>query len=569
MATQVTATNYNLTNLLVEASGQISQDIYRRTINTSPWLKLIKQNQWPDEMGDTISVLTYERTLPASVNTWDQIAVDSGTSQTSKFAIPSATSVAVAQSMKTFSLSHTAIESQPIIVNDVRMGFRFREQIKAVYDNLVENVTWLWIKRYRDEYRRLAGHKIVAGWNNAGTLVRGTGDFYPEAVVSGSFGGYDTSATVVPEKTSILTQALLNKIYMELIRDGAGNRPMGMENGRPIFTLVCSPECSDALIRLNPSIRQDFRESSQVNELLKPLGVDRSYRGFFHVIDTTCPRYNLIEVLGLAYTDGSAKMQILDVDSVNKVGKISFTNAATAPSIAGTYTPGQGFSGSFGAAGTVTKAVVLAVSYLTSNTADVYISYDTITAGTATTVSSAAPGSTLKSYNPRINYEWPTGTFVQYFAEVPLYIPDWSATKSIGDAQGGSRAKGWVVNPAYYTAQYEESFIVHPEVMESLIPAPLTSAGSGTSFNPVNYRGDFKFLNIQHRTENPDGTWGYYRGVLASGSKPIKPQFGVAIMAKRIPDVGMVVGDPTMALTANVVTESIGAAIATSENIEA
>ena len=52
-----------LSNILVEEAGRISGDIYRRTIDTSPWLKLVKQSAWPNEMGDTLSVLTYDRAL--------------------------------------------------------------------------------------------------------------------------------------------------------------------------------------------------------------------------------------------------------------------------------------------------------------------------------------------------------------------------------------------------------------------------------------------------------------------------------------------------------------------------
>jgi hypothetical protein len=53
------------------------------------------------------------------------------------------------------------------------------------------------------------------------------------------------------------------------------------------------------------------------------------------------------------------------------------------------------------------------------------------------------------------------------------------------------------------------------------------------SFNPVNYRGDFKWINYPDEVINPDGTIGFFRGVLASASKPIKPEFGYVILFKR------------------------------------
>lgn len=523
-----------MSHLLVEASVQFSQDIYRRTINTSPWLKLIKQSQWPDEMGDTISVLTYERTLPGTANTWGAI-----TSGSTSFAVPTATSVAVAQTIRQFSLKHTAIESQPIVVNDLRMGFRFREQIKAVYDNLVENVAWLWIKRYRDEFRRICGTKVIAATNNVGGIFKATpgSEGYPTDIVSGG------------ANISILTQALLNRLYMELIRDGAGNRPMGMENGRPIFTLVCSPEASDALIRLNPSIRQDFRESSQVNELLKPLGVERSYKGFFHVVDTTCPRYNIVSDV-IAVVASSCVVSVEDAG--NKIAKVTFSGAASLANVKPGQYLGVSQSGGLAISGgyVLSKSVATGAGYF-------YVTYT----GTPTGTYSATAGTPTFTYKDASGAAVTPAATSPVIYEVPFYVPDFSADGVTIADLGKSTAKRWIVNESYYTAELEESFIVHPEVMESLIPAPISSAGSGTNFNPVNYRGDFKFLNIAHRTENPDGTWGYYRGVLASGSKPNKPQFGMAILSKRIPDVGMFVDGPALTKSADIAFEGISTTV--------
>jgi hypothetical protein len=49
----------------------------------------------------------------------------------------------------------------------------------------------------------------------------------------------------------------------------------------------------------------------------------------------------------------------------------------------------------------------------------------------------------------------------------------------------------------------------------------------------VNYRGDFKWTNILNEITNPDGTIGFFRGILASATKPIKTDFGYAILFKR------------------------------------
>lgn len=414
MATQaaVTPAGQAISTMLVEETGRISGDIYRRTIDTSPWLKLVKQGAWPNEMGDTLSVLTYERALPTGTQTWSNISNASGST---KFCIPDATEVTPAQTTRTYGLAHTAVESAPICVHDVRMGYKFREQLRAIYDNLVENVSWLWKNRYRDQYESLATHHIVATTTTDGGTTLREGTTMPVSDDS------SPAAFLIEANISRLTQGILDQCYMRLIRDGGGTNAMGRENGRPLFTLITSAETSDKIIR-ETGTRDDYRYSPQVNELLKPLGVERSYRGFYHVIDPFPKRWNYD-------SDGS---------------------------------PAAG--------------------------------------------------------------AW---------AEQDPYTSESSWTGEYGDSTR------YIVNSAYESAEYEDSYIFHTDVFESLIPTPIGGAGSGVKFNPLTYRGKFDFLNIRDRVENPDGSWGYFRGVLANAAKPVKPQYGFVIRHKRCDPVDL------------------------------
>jgi hypothetical protein len=45
--------------------------------------------------------------------------------------------------------------------------------------------------------------------------------------------------------------------------------------------------------------------------------------------------------------------------------------------------------------------------------------------------------------------------------------------------------------------------------------------------------GEFKWLNIRDTADNPDGTIGYFRAVLSSGSKPVFPEWGYVIRHAR------------------------------------
>ena len=68
--------------------------------------------------------------------------------------------------------------------------------------------------------------------------------------------------------------------------------------------------------------------------------------------------------------------------------------------------------------------------------------------------------------------------------------------------------------------------------MESLVPQPI-SGGNGLTFDPVSYKGDYKWTNIPDATNNPDGTIGFFRGIMASASKPIKTDHGFVILFDR------------------------------------
>lgn len=413
---------YDIDTILVAESGRIGPDIYRKTLNTSPWLKLIKQNAWPDEMGQELTVLTYERSLPANTLSWSDVTFNGttgggGAASGSGSCLPPTQEIAFAQTARTYSLSHTALESPPICVNDLRYSFRRQEQLRMIFDILTENASYAWQDRYRNEYFRACGHKVTAYGSASGVTLPEvtTTNVDPNSTTATNTLFYASGGDILPP-SSYLTQGILDRIYMKLIRDGAGNNPLDRVNARPQFGLICSPETSDRIIRENSDVRDDYRyNSGKVNELLAPLGIERAYRGFFHMIDEFAPRYTIV-------AGGDTKIQRV----------LPYTSAAA------TY---------------------------------------------------------------------------------------------------GNK---YDINPDYEDAEYEVSFVFHQDVLESLIPKPITSAGGNTKFDPVNYRGDFKWLNIPHPTQNPDGTMGFFRGVMSNGTKMIRPEWGYAILHLRCPnDLGL------------------------------
>ena len=399
----------NIENLLITESGRIGADIYRKTLNTSPWTTLVKQEAWPDEMGTTVNVLIYERTLPASGGsiTFSDVAYNGvgtqviGATPSGSNTGPGTCAVAgndlgFAQTLRTYNLQQAAINSPDICLNDLRFPVRRQEQLRNIMAVLSENTQYAWENRYRDEYVRLANYNVNA---NQTELLAANGQ------TKGSF-----STSNLP--TSRLTQGILRYFYSRLIRDGAAQNAYGKENGAPVFLLITSPEASDDLIKLNADIRQDLRYAKP-SELIQPLGVERSYAGFYHLVDTMTPRYDFV-------------------------------------------------------------------------------------------------GGAFVRRNP--------------------YATDASASK-------GTR---FIPNPAYFTAEYEDSIIFHPDVFTSLVAKPISSTGA-MAFDPQSYRGDFRWRNIPSRDCNPDGTIGFFRAIFSSGSKPVRPELGVVIRHKRCAaDFGLV-----------------------------
>ena len=453
------STTYTIQQLLVKEAGRIGPEIYRRTIDTSAWLKLTKQEQFPEEMGDVISSVTFERFYPSSsiaattangyaagdikadagtnwrtlgsnqvtqdykaFNPYTQVTSTAGdgdavaSNSTSGNVLPAAlTGVTFGQKLRQYSLEWASVDSPDIALEDLRFAVKRREQLSNIMDVLTESTSLVWQDRYRNLYTKTVaaeGNLVYPSTTANGIIASttaSTGDaaVIYNAVVSGAGTAASAGAiTAANLPNSQLTQGILKRLYMKLIRDGAGTNAMGRENGAPVFMLICGAETSENLIRLNADIRQDYRYAKP-NELLTPLGIERSYGGFYHSIDPYPPRF-----------------AIWDTTNDNLIRVYPFRK-------------------------------------------------ETTTKGTA--------------YN---------------------------------------------INPAYETAAYEISYIFHQDVFRSVVPSPINT-NNKMAFNPQNYRGEFKWVNILDRQYNPDGNVGYFRGVVASGARPVFPQYGYVIMHKR------------------------------------
>lgn len=491
MATEYT----NIEQLLVKEAGRIGPEIYRKTVDNNVWLKLIKQDTFPEEMGDRVSVLTYERSIPQAArngrqndfdlqsvwqgasailgsnptdanylnfNAYTQTPAGSATASdaaNNNVSLPKFANVEFAQTLRTYDLRRVALESPNISLEDLRYPVRRKEQLTQIMNILTEQTALVWTTRYQDEYVRLAQNKITPTGADAASASLNY------ATVSSDL----SSFSPIVNATSKLTQGILRRVYMRLLRDGAGSAAQGKENGAPVFNLITSAETSDDIIKLNSDIRSDFRYSTKPNELLAPLGVERSYGGFYHIIDPYPPRYNRIALTASAHASGvytvadSTGLEVGDVLTVT------------------------------GNDGTTVKSTTSVVSALTA---------------TSVTISAAvaSPSATDKLF----------------------------AWKRVFPFTRTSATKGnkYDINASYLSAAYEDSIILVNEVYHSVVPKPLGSMGQ-MGFDAQGYRGDFKWKNIPDRGTNPDGSVGFFRATFANGSKPVRPEWGYVIRHKR------------------------------------
>ena len=411
--------------VLTQEAGRIGADIHKATLHTSPWIDLIRQSTFPEGMGYQLRTLIYDRALPLSPINKDftdsgiSVGVDftaigstHGTASNGMSAnqqdqtLPIGTEKASVNTLdftkvqKSYSLERAIVESPRINVEELRYTAHRTEQLRAIMDILKEATRNSWEERYRDEYSKLCDNVVECSTTGTAPNTGLEGTAIPDINVDAGNNGCDIDANI--------SNKILDDVYFKLVRAGAGANAYGRENGRPVFSVVLSSEASYQLMT-EAGFRDDVRyNNARVSDLIAPLGVEKSFRGFYHLIDDLAPRF----------TFDASSDKLVRVDP-----------------------------------------------YTVSSTSG-------------------------------------------------------SATNKV------------IVNTAYESASFEAAYVLVDNVMESLIPAPITNA-NGLSFDPVNYKGDFKWTNIPDVTLNPDRTIGFFRGILASASKPIKTNFGYVVLFKR------------------------------------
>jgi hypothetical protein len=278
----IPATCQTVTNALLAESGRYGPGILGRSARTRPIIRLVKASAgaWSNGMGITVGAVTFERSLPDTLDgVWANIAASDGDSVNA--CLPPADTVGFGQTNRNYTPQHMAINTEYFCIRDIQFDFQYVEMLGKITQAFGDISSWVWASKFTRDQVRLSGHHL--------TLDKTHGAQDDGTVWSGSTIDYNTSNP----PTARPSQGLLNDIYMTLYREAAGEATGLVEDtGEPVFDLILSAEMSRAIIKSDPTLATDNRyafmgKGADPNSPLL-VGVPtrkRQYGGFFHNVD--------------------------------------------------------------------------------------------------------------------------------------------------------------------------------------------------------------------------------------------------------------------------------------------
>lgn len=270
-----------ITEFLQKETGRFEGEIYRRMFPRSPWIAFVKKQPWTDGVGNPVKNITFEPRAPTDYSGWTDTFATLPTASGS--CLPTPKAVTAGSTAREWNLQQMFLEGPDFCVTDIRTRYEAATQLERIVEQLTNYSMTEWEFRYRHEFLRLSGTKVVL---LAASTAEGTGADFDG--ISGSCPG------------SRLTQGVLDKYKARLIRNGAVLSAITQVDGSPALMLITEMETSDDLIRQNADIRQDIRWAAP-NMLLESIGHDRrTYRGYLHVLDHAAIHYTCA---GGAYTE--------------------------------------------------------------------------------------------------------------------------------------------------------------------------------------------------------------------------------------------------------------------------
>lgn len=313
----------NIDTQLAQNAYVIGDAIYAKTLNSAKWNALTQKTALPTGVGDRLTSMIYDANLPTTtangstvgVN-WTAIGADllsanSLNTSTSEQVVAGASGETIGTSdpmsyakwtkkLLAYGLDITRIRSPWLDVNDFRTAANTAKQISAIMKILKNQVQWAWERRYQDSFEKIAGNLIPCLSASTPTLATVDGD--GDGTADDSFYGYQLAGTldlstsgagntdVTPN--AYISNKILDGVYTKLQILTSIDEAWGIDEGAPVYALVCSTDASYAL-KHESGFVDDVRKSSMVDSLIKPLGISESFRGFYHMTRPDMPRFTV------------------------------------------------------------------------------------------------------------------------------------------------------------------------------------------------------------------------------------------------------------------------------------
>lgn len=262
-------------DFLTAETGRFMPGMQRRVFARSLWMNLVRRGEWMPEMGVVINQLIYERSAPTEAEpTWTAIdTIPDG--QEGGSCLPPSTKISIASTNRQFNLARRVLEGPDICNIDTMPVFQLQRQLGDTFNILGDYSRIEWEIRYRHEYFRLCQTKVTLDDCNAPTTTT-------------------TSAATYPASCPTLPLAFnhIQRISIDLMRDGAGAESLLRYNGQPLLNIVTDSETAGNITRQNAELRNDIRWSNQDNMLVTAFGVSESILGFVFLIDPYPRRFN-------------------------------------------------------------------------------------------------------------------------------------------------------------------------------------------------------------------------------------------------------------------------------------
>jgi hypothetical protein len=480
-----------ISDWLTEQASLITSDINQRVMAApTPWIHLYRQEFWKDERSSIQKTFQFDRAMVASGADevdWSDMAtaVTLNNEHANHQAdgtdthIPPSDNIVFGQTLREYNLQWKSIWGPPMNVEQLRDKMVRVQQMGACVKALSDQSREYWIDRKRDEYKRISGNLTVL---DSGFALSGT-DYYDRRAFPAATG----------TDSSILTNGFLDEIYEYLNHQGAGSDSMGQASSGVAYSLVTSPRQSRRLVTADPDVREDFRYSSQNEKLLGSMRTKWAFNGFVHSLDETCERWE-------AYATGGVPTLTVTATTGAYVLSAALSTASALINPGGAeLTKGSTI---------IENNIKYIVKSTSSTTAGILIRDD---------------GGVVPAISAQTDFTaW-------------LKIPRFYYTGS------GATLKR-IPNPNWRTATWEDSYIFHQGVCVSEVPRPISSVGQA-SFNATNYMGTPEWTNYKEKDTNPLGNLGQFLLVMANGTRPECPEYGIVIRHLAVPQPdGRIVG---------------------------